>query len=53
MSGSGPQLAPVPGNDLLSKNRSPLAHLLHALNQPLTGLECSLELAVAGPDAGV
>jgi hypothetical protein len=29
--------------------RSPLAHLLHALNQPLTGLQCSLELAVAGP----
>jgi hypothetical protein len=31
------------------KGRSPLAHLLHALNQPLTGLQCSLELAVAGP----
>jgi len=29
--------------------RSALAHLLHALNQPLTGLQCSLELAVAGP----
>jgi len=26
-----------------------VAHLLHALNQPLTGLQCSLELAVAGP----
>jgi signal transduction histidine kinase len=26
-----------------------MAHLLHALNQPLTGLQCSLELAVAGP----
>lgn len=28
---------------------SPLAHLLHALNQPLTGLQCSLELALIGP----
>jgi len=26
-----------------------MAHLLHALNQPLTGLQCSLELAAAGP----
>lgn len=33
----------------LPKGRSPLAHLLHALNQPLTGLQCSLELALAGP----
>lgn len=33
----------------LPKGRSPLAHLLHALNQPLTGLQCSLELAVASP----
>ncbi len=30
-------------------SRSPMAHLLHALNQPLTGLQCSLELATAGP----
>lgn len=28
--------------------RSALAHLLHALNQPLTGLQCSLELALMG-----
>jgi hypothetical protein len=34
---------------MLKKSRSPLAQLLHALNQPLTGLQCSLELAVAGP----
>jgi len=27
--------------------RSPLQHLLHALNQPLTGLQCSLELALS------
>jgi hypothetical protein len=26
--------------------QSPLAYLLHALNQPLTGLQCSLELAL-------
>jgi signal transduction histidine kinase len=29
--------------------RSPLAHLLHALNQPLTGLQCSIELALGSP----
>ncbi len=28
--------------------RSPLAQLLHALNQPLTGLQCSIEVALAG-----
>jgi hypothetical protein len=28
---------------------SPLTHLLHELNQPLTGLQCSLELAAVGP----
>ncbi|HEY6766719.1 MAG TPA: hypothetical protein VI386_18310 [Candidatus Sulfotelmatobacter sp.] len=27
---------------------SPSAYLLHALNQPLTGLQCSLELAMVG-----
>jgi hypothetical protein len=26
--------------------RSPLARLLHALNQPLTGLQCSMEVAL-------
>jgi hypothetical protein len=26
-----------------------MAYLLHALNQPLTGLQCSLELSMAGP----
>ncbi|HEV2398298.1 MAG TPA: hypothetical protein VGS27_15255 [Candidatus Sulfotelmatobacter sp.] len=30
------------------RNRSPLALLIHALNQPLTGLQCSIELALAG-----
>jgi signal transduction histidine kinase len=29
-----------------------LAHLLHALNQPLTGLQCSLELATSAPRSG-
>ncbi len=33
---------------VLSAGRSPLQHLLHALNQPLTGLHCSLELAPVG-----
>ena len=28
---------------------SPLAQLLHALNQPLTGLQCSMEVALASP----
>jgi len=53
MSSARPQPAPQPAAQTLreatSKGRSPLAHLLHALNQPLTGLQCSLELAVAGP----
>ena len=49
MSGAGPQLAPLPTRGALPKSRSLLAHLLHALNQPLTGLQCSLELAVVGP----
>jgi hypothetical protein len=29
--------------------RSPLAQLLHALNQPLTGLQCAMEVALAVP----
>ncbi|MGA7216939.1 MAG: hypothetical protein WBX38_01410, partial [Candidatus Sulfotelmatobacter sp.] len=29
--------------------RTPLAQLLHALNQPLTGLQCSMEVALAAP----
>jgi len=36
----------IPG--LLSPSRSPLQHMLHALKQPLTGLHCSLELALVG-----
>jgi signal transduction histidine kinase len=48
VTGAGPQLAPEFVNGVLPRGRSPLAHLLHALNQPLTGLQCSLELAMAG-----
>jgi len=48
MSAARPQLAPALAQPNLN-GRSPLAHLLHALNQPLTGLQCSMELAVAGP----
>jgi signal transduction histidine kinase len=29
--------------------RSPLAQLLHGLNQPLTGLQCAMEVALARP----
>jgi signal transduction histidine kinase len=29
--------------------RSPLAYLLHALNQPLTGLQCAMEVALGRP----
>jgi signal transduction histidine kinase len=49
MSSARAQSSPLPAGKGNSKGRSPLAHLLHALNQPLTGLQCSLELAVAGP----
>ncbi len=49
MSGRATQLVPRAALGPLVKGRRPLAHLLHALNQPLTGLQCSLELAVAGP----
>jgi signal transduction histidine kinase len=32
----------------LSRVRRPLEQLLHGLNQPLTGLQCSMEVALAG-----
>jgi hypothetical protein len=48
MSGAASPVASQGATAALTKSRSPLAHLLHALNQPLTGLQCSLELAVAG-----
>jgi hypothetical protein len=47
MSGASAQFAPQRTSGVLSDERRPLAHLLHALNQPLTGLQCSLELAAA------
>ena len=47
MSGTGAQ--PVATDPGLLPGRTPLAHLLHALNQPLTGLQCSLELATVYP----
>jgi signal transduction histidine kinase len=49
MSASGLQLGREYGTGTGLKGRSPMAHLLHALNQPLTGLQCSLELAATGP----
>lgn len=33
----------------INEARRPLAQLLHALNQPLTGLQCSMEVALACP----
>jgi len=32
--------------------RNPLERLLHALNQPLTGLQCAMEVALASPRTG-
>ena len=49
MSGAGAQPAAHARPGRQPEKRSPLAYLLHALNQPLTGLQCSLELAVLGP----
>jgi hypothetical protein len=39
----------LPAAVAAGKGRSPMAQLLHALNQPLTGLQCSLEVALASP----
>jgi signal transduction histidine kinase len=33
----------------VAETRSPLEQLLHALNQPLTGLQCAMEVALASP----
>ncbi len=49
MNGARPQPAADRPGGVIAMGRSPLAHLLHALNQPLTGLQCSLELATSGP----
>jgi len=45
MSAAGPQPA-VEGRSISSDTSAVVGHLLHALNQPLTGLHCSLELAL-------
>jgi signal transduction histidine kinase len=47
MTTTGTQLAPQA--EPSTRERSPLAYLIHALNQPLTGLQCSLELAASTP----
>jgi signal transduction histidine kinase len=49
MSGAHARLEPDRMGGSSTKSRGPLAHLLHALNQPLTGLQCSLELALMSP----
>jgi len=48
---AGAQNAPSlePASGAKPCGRSPLAQLLHALNQPLTGLQCSMEVALASP----
>jgi hypothetical protein len=38
-----------PSPDATAGLRNPLERLLHGLNQPLTGLQCSLEVALAAP----
>lgn len=48
MSATGVRPAGHDPKQELATTRSPIAHLLHALNQPLTGLQCSLELASVG-----
>jgi hypothetical protein len=40
---------PAAGGSGEAEERSVLEQLLHALNQPLTGLQCSLEVALAAP----
>jgi signal transduction histidine kinase len=39
----------APRQTAKQSRQSPLAQLLHALNQPLTGLQCSMEVALACP----
>src|SRR5258708_36391313 len=41
--------AAKPARESASKGRSPMEQLLHGLNQPLTGLQCSMEVALASP----
>ena len=46
---SGAARVELPDASEKEREFNPLAHLLHELNQPLTGLQCSLELAAVGP----
>jgi signal transduction histidine kinase len=48
MNSSAAHPAPIAGFERIEA-RQPLAQLLHALNQPLTGLQCSMEVALASP----
>jgi hypothetical protein len=49
VSAAGSKLGPDRTGGVPADGRSPMAYLLHALNQPLTGLQCSLELSLVGP----
>ncbi len=49
MSATGSKLSKQVTDSAPAEGRSPMAYLLHALNQPLTGLQCSLELSLVGP----
>ena len=50
MNSAAAQASPPSAPDArLVAGRTPLAQLLHALNQPLTGLQCSMEVALATP----
>src|SRR5262249_4305269 len=49
MSAAKTVLAPGEWSGEETGNLRLFAQLLHALNQPVTGLQCSLELALAGP----
>src|SRR5947209_4877827 len=42
-------VAAQPARESTGSGRSPLEQLLHGLNQPLTGLQCSMEVALASP----
>jgi hypothetical protein len=47
---AGETTSPSSGQQLPKlADRSPLAYLLHALNQPLTGLQCAMEVALGRP----
>jgi len=49
MSGATVHMVPVPQESASSRKSQVMGWLLHALSQPLTGLQCALELASAKP----